>query len=268
MVIVMSACAHLLAVEQGKQMHGYAIRNAFEYDVVMSNAIVDMYAKCGVVSFAHKLFARMRKRDIESWNAIIAGYSQNGYLNEALAFLNEMQIQGIKPNSMTMISILPACANFIALQQGKQIHGYAIRSGFESNVVVGNALVDMYAKCGNVNIAHKLFERMAERNVVSWNAIIAGYSQNSQPHESLAFFNKMQAQGTKPNSITIVSVLPACADLLAIDQGKQIHGFHFCSLIRDIYKGISLMTTRSLIFQVYNASRKNLLDFSTRPIFY
>ena len=103
-----------------------------------------MYAKCGVVSFAHKLFARMRKRDIESWNAIIAGYSQNGYLNEALAFLNEMKIQGIKPNSMTMISILPACANFIALQQGKQIHGYAIRSGFESDVVVGNALVDMW----------------------------------------------------------------------------------------------------------------------------
>ena len=98
MVIVMSACAHLLAVEQGKQMHGYAIRNAFEYDVVMSNAIVDMYAKCGVVSFAHKLFARMHKRDIESWNAINAGHSQNGYLNEALQFLNEMKIQGIKPN--------------------------------------------------------------------------------------------------------------------------------------------------------------------------
>jgi pentatricopeptide repeat protein len=88
------------------------------------------------VNIAHKLFERMPEQNVVSWTAIIAGYSQNGHPHEALAFFNEMQVQGIKPNSITMVSVLPACADLLALEQGKQIHGYAIRSGFESDVVV------------------------------------------------------------------------------------------------------------------------------------
>jgi len=224
-VSVLPACAGLMALEQGKQIHGYVIRSGFEYDVIVGTALVNMYAKCGSVNIAYRLFERMPERNVVSWNAIIAGYCQNGHSREALAFFNEMQLQGINPNSITMASVLPACGSTLALEQGKQIHGYVTRRGFESNVVVGTGLVDMYAKCGNVNIACNLFERMPQKNVVSWTAIIAGYSQTGCPHEALAFFNEMLVQGIKPNSITMASVLPACADTLALEQGKQIHSY-------------------------------------------
>lgn len=105
---------------------------------------------------------------------------------------------------------------FIGSRKGKQIHGFVIRSGFDSDVVVGTGLVDMCAKCGSVNIAHSLFERMPKRNVVSWNAIVSCYSQNGYPHEALALFNEMQVQGIKPNSVTVASVLPVCSELLAM----------------------------------------------------
>jgi pentatricopeptide repeat protein len=231
-ISVLSACAHLLALEQGKQIHGYAIRSGFGSVIVVGNVLVGMYAKCGNVNIAYKLFERMPKRNVVSWNAIITGYSQNDHPNEALFLFEEMQVQGIKPNPITLISVLPACAKLLALQQGKQIHGYAVRRGFESDVVMGTGFVDMYSKCGNVNIAHKLFERMPKKNIVSWNAIIAGYSRNGQPHEALEFFAKMQVLDIKPNPITIVNVLPACADLLALEKGEQIH----CYAIRNAFE--------------------------------
>lgn len=119
-----------------------------------------MYDKCGNVNTAHKLFERMPKKYVVSWNAMLAGYFQNGYPHEALAFFNEMQGKGIKANSFTTVRILSACSDSLTLEQGKQSHGHAIRSGIDSDVAVGTVLVDMYTKCGNVNIAHKLFEIM------------------------------------------------------------------------------------------------------------
>jgi pentatricopeptide repeat protein len=180
-----------------------------------------MYAKCGNVNIAHKLFERMPKQDVVSWTAIIAAYSQNGHPHEALAFFNEMQVQGIKPNSITIVSVLPACAHLLALEQGKQIHGYAIRSGFESDVVVGTGLVNMYAKCGNVNIAHKLFERMPEQDVVSWNAMILAYGIHGHGEDALALFSQMQQTGTKPDHITFTAILTACSHAGLVDQGWQ-----------------------------------------------
>jgi pentatricopeptide repeat protein len=236
MVSVLPACAHLLALEEGKQIHSYAIRSGFESDVAVGTGLVDMYTKCGNVNIAHKLFERIPDRDVVLWNAIIAGYSQNGHPFEALAFFNEMQVQGIKPDSFALVSVLPACAHLLALEQGKQIHGVAIRSGFESDIVVGTGLLNVYAKCGNVNIAHKLFERLPEQDVASWTAIIGGYSQNSHHHEALAFFIEMQVHGIKPDSITMVGVLHACSNLMALEQGKQIHGY----AIRNGFESVAI----------------------------
>eukprot|EP00253_Pinus_taeda_P013972 PITA_13972 len=225
LISVLPACVDLLALEQGKQIHACLIRRGSESHVVVGSGLVDMYAKCGNVNIAGKLFERMPEKNVVSWNTIIAGYCQNGYAHAALTFFAEMQVQGIKPDSTSVSNVLPACANLLALQQGKQIHCYLIKNGLESDVIVGTALVDMYAKCSNINIARKLFERMPQRNVVSWNTIIAGYSQNGHPHEALTSVIDMQVHNTKPNAITVVSALPVCADLLALEQGKQIHGY-------------------------------------------
>eukprot|EP01018_Ginkgo_biloba_P003476 Gb_25272 [translate_table: standard] len=141
-----------------------------------------------------KVLDKMPRRDLVSWNAMIAGYAQNGYANQALTLFHQMQIAGIKPNVSTIVSVLPVCAHLGALRQGKLIHSYVIQSGFESDVSVGNSLVAMYVKCGS---AH-----------------------NGDADEALILFHQLQLADVKPNSFTMVSVLPACAFLGALQQGK------------------------------------------------
>eukprot|EP01018_Ginkgo_biloba_P019248 Gb_37820 [translate_table: standard] len=223
-ISLLPAWDHLSALQQGKLIHGYIIKNGFD-SVVVSNAIIDMYAKCGSINTARQLFYKMSERDVISWSAMIAGYAQNGHASEALTLLNEMQLQDMKPNLVTIVGVLPACTQSSALQQGKQIHGYIIKNGFESEIIVDNALIDMYAKCGSIDTARKVFDKMCIRNVVSWSAILAGYVKNGNGNEALSLFNEMQLQEIKPNSVTITSVLPACAILSALQQGKQIHGY-------------------------------------------
>eukprot|EP01018_Ginkgo_biloba_P030286 Gb_21437 [translate_table: standard] len=225
MVSVLSACAQLTALQQGKWIHDYMIRSGFVLDVSVRTALIDMYAKCGSIEFAHQLFDKMYKRDVISWNAMIAGYAQNGHANDALTLFHEMQLANLKPNLVTMLSVLPACAHLAALQQGKRIHDYIIRSGFEADASVGNCLLDMYAKCGRIEIAQELFNKMSERDVVSWNTMMAGYAQYGLANEALALFHQMQLADVKPNSVTMLTLLPACAYFGALQQGKLIHSY-------------------------------------------
>eukprot|EP01018_Ginkgo_biloba_P014303 Gb_06899 [translate_table: standard] len=242
MVSALSACAHLGDLQQGKQMHTYIIRGGFESNVFLRTALIDMYAKCGNIKFARELFDTMRERNVVSWSAMIAGYALNGHATEALALFHQMQFSDVKPNLVTIVSVLPACSHLAALEQGKWIHEYIIRNGFEPDGPVGTALVDMYAKCGNIEVARQLFDTMSTRDVVSWNVMISGYAQNGHAPEALTLFHKMQLQDVKPNSVTMVSVLPACAHLAALQQGKWIHDFIIRSgLETDVSVGTALI---------------------------
>eukprot|EP01018_Ginkgo_biloba_P018482 Gb_07217 [translate_table: standard] len=223
--IVLKACAGLSVLKEGKDIHDHILGAGFESNVFVENALMDMYAKCGSVDIARQLFDKMCQRDVVSWNAIIVGYAQNGDHNEALILFNQMQLADMKPNVVTLVSVLSASGRLAALQQGKWIHGYSIRCGFESNIFVGTALIDMYAKCGHIEFALQLFNKMSERNVVSWSAMIAGCAHNEHPNEALALFNQMQLSDVQPNPVTVVSVLQACAHLGALEQGKWVHDY-------------------------------------------
>eukprot|EP01018_Ginkgo_biloba_P037442 Gb_29881 [translate_table: standard] len=225
MVSVLSACAQLGALQHGKCIHAYIIRHRLESNSFVGNSLIDMYTKCGMMEYARQVFYLMCQKNVVTWNAMIAGYSQNGHFNEALATFHEMQMSRITPDAFTIVSVLSACAHLGALQQGKWIHDYVTRSGLDSNVFVGNSLIDMYAKCGSIGIARQLFNRMSRRDVVSWNAMIAGYSHNGDGHEFLTLFYQMLLVGETPESGTIVSVLLACANLGALQQGKWIHNY-------------------------------------------
>jgi pentatricopeptide repeat protein len=184
MVSIVPACANLSALQLGKWIHSYIIGSGFDLDVMVRTALIDMYAKCGSVDSAQQLFAKMSQRNVVSWNAMIAGYAQNGHANEALALFNEMQLQNLKPDSITMVSTLPACAFLSALQQGKRMHGYIIRSNFESDIVVCNSLIDMYAKCGTLEFARQLFDNMSERTMISWNTMIGGHGMHGHGEDT------------------------------------------------------------------------------------
>jgi pentatricopeptide repeat protein len=145
----------------------------------------------------------MSERDVVSWNAMIAGYAQNGQDSEALALFRQMQMSGVKLNSVTIVSVLPACTHLAALQQVKSIHDYIIRTGIEVDAFVGSALISMYAKCGSLKIAHVVFEGVSQRALVLWNSLIGGYVQNGHVDESLNLFRQMQLQGLKPDPCTV-----------------------------------------------------------------
>eukprot|EP01018_Ginkgo_biloba_P001839 Gb_27521 [translate_table: standard] len=218
---ILPACANLAGLQQGMEIHEEIIRSGFQSDVFVANALVDMYAKCGNIENAHLLFDKMPQRDVVSWTAIIAAYVQNGHGEEALKLFRQMQWVGVKPDSKTFASVLPAFAILAALEQGKEIHEQINRSGFQSDVFVGSALVDMYAKCGSLENAHDVFDKLHQRNVVSWNAIIAGYAMHGCAKEALKLFEQMQQSGINPNHVTFVCVLSACCHAGLVDDGRR-----------------------------------------------
>eukprot|EP01018_Ginkgo_biloba_P015274 Gb_41648 [translate_table: standard] len=222
---VLPACSRLAALQQGKEIHDYIIRSRFASDVFVGNALMDMYAKCGSIEDARQVFNDISERDAVSWSTMIGGYVQNAFCDEALKLFSDMQVAGVKADSATVATVLPACAHLLALQQGKEIHNYIVRGGFESDVFVGSALIDMYAKCGSIELAQLAFDRMPQRNVVSWNAIIAGYAHNGNCNEALKLFQQIQRAGVKPDPVTFVSILPACARLGTLQLGKEIHDY-------------------------------------------
>eukprot|EP01018_Ginkgo_biloba_P019289 Gb_18149 [translate_table: standard] len=218
---VLKACCGLSALREGKEIHDSVVRTGHESDVFVANTLVAMYAKCGCMEIASQVFDKMHKRDVVSWNTMIAGHVQNESAKEALSVFNQMQRAHVKPNSVTMVSMLQACIRLAALQHGKWIHGYIIRGGIVSNVILGNCLIDMYAKCGSIDIARKVFDEMPERNVVSWSAMISGYGMHGHAKDALAVFLQMQQRGIKPNDVTFVSVLSACSHSGLVDEGRQ-----------------------------------------------
>lgn len=214
----------------GREVHGYCVRVGMDSDVFVGNSLIDMYAKSGHVSKASDVFYRMESRNVVSWNAMIANLAQNGSHIEAIKLVFDMQDNGEVPNSGTFTNVLPACARVSSLKKGKEIHAKALRDGSYSELFVSNPLIDMYAKCGRLDIARRVFDA-SERDQVSYNTLIEGYSQSSCCKESLHLFVEMERLGLKHDVVSFMGVLSACANLSALKQGKEIH----CLSIRKIF---------------------------------
>eukprot|EP01018_Ginkgo_biloba_P034728 Gb_12554 [translate_table: standard] len=192
-----------------------------EQNMVSWTSMLAGYAKNGHIEDALKLFQKMPKRDVVSWTTMISGYSENGHEEEALKLFQQMQLEGMKPDLQTFSTVLPSCANLAALKQGKEIHEVIIRSGFQSNVIIGSALVNMYAKCGSIETAHNVFENMPQRDVVSWSVMILGYGMHGCVKEALQLFEQMQHCGLNPDHVTFIGVLSACCHAGLVDKGWQ-----------------------------------------------
>lgn len=225
---VLKACSALSAIEEGRNIHEHAIRTGWETDVFVGAALIDMYAKCGCVRSAREVFDNIEERDAVLWNSMLAAYSQNGHPDESLALCSEMALAGLRPTEATLVTVISASADIAALPQGKELHGFSWKHGFESNDKVKTALVDMYAKCGSVKVARNLFERLKEKRVVSWNAIITGYAMHGHANEALDLFEEMKEKSL-PDHITFVGVLAACSHGGLLDEGW----IFFESMVRD-----------------------------------
>ena len=220
---ILNACASAGALEWVKEVHRHARAAGFESDVRVGNALVHMYAKCGSIDDARLAFDKMEDQDVITWNVMIGGLAQHGCGHEAYELFLQMQREGFKPDAVTYASILNACASAGALEWVKEVHMHAREAGFESDVRVGSALVHMYAKCGSIDDARLAFDKMEERNVITWNVMIGGLAQHGCGHEAYELFLQMQREGFKPDAFTYSSILNACASTGALEWVKEVH---------------------------------------------
>ncbi|KAM3740444.1 hypothetical protein ACB098_08G099400 [Castanea mollissima] len=220
---VISSCARLLDLERGKEIHMELVRCGFELDGFISSALVDMYGKCGCLDMAIEVFEHISRKTVVSWNSMIAGYSIKGDSRSCMGLFKRMNEERIKPTLTTLTSILMACSKSAQLQHGKFIHGYIVRNRIEADIFTESSLIDLYFKCGCVGSAENVFEMMPKNNAVSWNVMISGYVTVGNYFNALGIFYEMKEAGIKPDAISYASVLPACSQLAALEQGKDIH---------------------------------------------
>ncbi|XWS67425.1 hypothetical protein CRYUN_Cryun04dG0005500 [Craigia yunnanensis] len=227
---LLKAVAKLADVRVGENVHSTVIRNGFDSLVFIQNSLLHMYASCGFIDSAYKLFELMPERDAVAWNSVINGFALNGKPNEALTLFREMGLKGVEPNGFAVVSLLSACAELGALALGRRVHVYMMKDGLTENLHVNNALLDLYAKCGSIREARKVFDEMKERNVVSWSSLIVGLAVNGFGKEALQLFKEMGREGLVPSEVTFVGVLYACSHCGMVDEG-----FNYFMRMREEY---------------------------------
>ncbi|KAK6234941.1 Pentatricopeptide repeat - like 10 [Theobroma cacao] len=211
-------------LKKGKEIHAYILRHGYEAHVHIMTTLVDMYARFGCVSCASFVFGEMPVRNVVSWSAMIACYAKNGKSFEALELFREMMVETHDsfPNSVTMVSVLQACAALAALEQGKLIHAYILRRGLDSVLPVISALITMYSRCGKLELGQRIFDQMEKRDVVSWNSLISSYAVHGFGKKAIQIFQEMIHQGVSPSPVTFVSVLGACSHAGLVEEGKRL----------------------------------------------
>ncbi|KAB5514754.1 hypothetical protein DKX38_028660 [Salix brachista] len=181
-----------------------------------------MYARCGEMGFARKVFDEMGDRGLVSWNSMISGYSKMGFAKEAIGLFVEMREEGFEPDEMTLVSVLGACGDLGDLGLGRWVDWFVLDKKMEVNSYVGSALIDMYGKCGDLISARRVFDSMPNKDVVTWNAFITGCAQNGASNEEIVLFNEMREAGPNPDKVTMIEVLSACSTVGALDLGKWV----------------------------------------------
>ncbi|KAG0480571.1 hypothetical protein HPP92_011429 [Vanilla planifolia] len=225
--VILPVCAKLKFLEYGQSLHAYILKMGMELETLVGNALVSFYSKCGrVLDDAWIVFDMIPYKDVISWNSLIAGLSENGYISEALNLFYQMFQMDVMPNDATIVSILPICSLLEnGWLYGKEIHGYALRSEFDKDLSVCNALMIHYLKVGDVTGAEYLFQKMKRRDLVTWNTLISGYAMNGWLSEAMIMFHNLFKSGMEPDSVTFISILPCCAQLLDLEEGKKIHSY-------------------------------------------
>ncbi|XP_024543186.1 pentatricopeptide repeat-containing protein At5g39350-like [Selaginella moellendorffii] len=221
-VSILSGCEAPSSLEQGRQIHALVVESSLESHVVVANSLLGMYSRCRSWEDSRSLFDRMSVRDSVSWSTIIMACSrEESHCRDALPLYRSMLHEGVMPKTLALSMVLEACGSLAELKGGKLVHAHVIESGLEGDLV-GISLVNMYAKCGTVGEARKVFERINNRSRILWNSMITAY-QERDPHEALHLFREMQPEGVSPDRITFMTVLNACVNAADLENGRTIH---------------------------------------------
>lgn len=221
LVSVISSCSKLGATNLGKSVHCYAIRRSIDGNASFANSLIGFYGRLGNLAVVQRIFSRM-KRDTVSWNAVISSYVHNKHYEGAIALFDRMVSEDMKPNSATLVSVLAASANLASSEKGERIHQYLEEEMIETNLPLTTALVHMYAKCGKLDKARELFDLMNERDIISWNVMISGYGMHGHAKSAVEIFQLMENSKVRPNALTFLGLLSACAHAGLVEEGKRL----------------------------------------------
>lgn len=252
---VIKAASELVSFRLGQVFHGMVIKFSLDDNVFILNSLIHFYAICGDLELAYRVFLMIGEKDVVSWNSMISGFVQGGHFDKALELFREMEAQNVKPDDVTMVGVLSACTKKKDLEFGRWVCSYIEKNEIKMDLTLSNAMLDMYMKCGSIEDAKRLFDKMEEKDIVSWttmidgyaklgeydvakcvldamprpgiatwNALISAYEQNGLPKEALATFQELRlSKNVNPDEFTFVSTLAACAQLGAMDVGEWIH---------------------------------------------
>ncbi|KAF9625864.1 hypothetical protein IFM89_027641 [Coptis chinensis] len=229
---LLKACNQLMDLNLGLGIHGIVIKYGFEdCDVFIQTSLVNFYASCGSVQIARLLFDRCLQRDVTSWNALIKGYVRSGRYMDAIRVFRAMQDRvDIEVDEITLLGVVLACSQLGALEMGRWVHAYIEKSRMEMSMNLGTALIDLYARCGSIDLAVNLFKKIREKDVRTWSVMIGGLAVHGLAKEALGFLSDMQRDGIDPDSVTFTHVLRACSH-----AGMVAEGLRFFDIMSEVY---------------------------------
>ncbi|XP_010478246.1 PREDICTED: pentatricopeptide repeat-containing protein At1g28690, mitochondrial isoform X2 [Camelina sativa] len=246
-----------------KLVHARIIKFDVELDDVLITALVDSYVKSGNLECARTVFETMKDENVVCSTSMISGYMNQGFVEDAVEVFNKtkvkdivvynamvegfsrsvetakrsvdmyisMQRAGFHPNISTFASVIGACSVLTSHEVGQQVHAQIMKSGVYTHIKMGSSLLDMYAKCGGIDDARRVFDQMIEKNVFSWTSMIDGYGKNGNPEEALQLFTRMKEFRVEPNYVTFLGALSACSHSGLVDKGYEI----FESMQKDYF---------------------------------
>ncbi|XP_057778180.1 putative pentatricopeptide repeat-containing protein At5g08490 isoform X2 [Salvia miltiorrhiza] len=304
-ISILPVCAQLSDLQVGKEIHGYVLRHpALCEDTSIGNALTKFYAKCGRTDAAFGTFSLIRHKDLISWNTMLDALGVNLLKTQFADLFCLMFVEGVKPDAITILTVVHLCASLCRIDNVKETHGYSLRSGIlhgDAEPTLGNALLDAYAKCGNIEYASKLFDNlsgkrnvvtcnsmisgylehgshddantifqsMSERDITTWNLMTRGYAQNECPDEALRLFHELQHHGLRPDPMTVMSIIPVCGQMASVHLLRQCHGYIIRACFDDVHLMAALLDVYSkcgninAAYKLYQSTRwKDLVVFT------
>ncbi|XP_057794219.1 pentatricopeptide repeat-containing protein At3g24000, mitochondrial-like [Salvia miltiorrhiza] len=240
---ILQECILQNSVSGVESIHSQIIKSGFVEDLFLMTFLVNVYAKCWDMGSARKVFDNLPKRNAVAWTSLMSGYIYNSRPELAISIFKEMLEAGAYPTNYTLGVVLNACTSLCDINLARQIHGYIVKYDLEHDSSIGNALCSLYSKCRNLAMAIRAFERIAEKDVISWTAVVSACGDNGNSAKGLDMFVKMLVVGAEPNEITLTSVLSLCCTMQALDAGSQVH-----SLIIKLGYGSDLRLTNSIMY--------------------
>ncbi|KAL3512768.1 hypothetical protein ACH5RR_025485 [Cinchona calisaya] len=267
---LLRACSEKADLNWLRIVHGIVVVSGFGLDSICSSALVSAYSKLGRADEASRIFYGILEPDLVLWNSMISGYGCSGNWYKVLELLKRMRTMGMSPDSYTMVGLIMGLTDPSLVRIGESIHGYCLKCGFDSNDHVNSVLVSMYSRFKSLDSACKLFCCLSQPDLVTWSALITGFSQTEQHMLALDFFKKMNMESKKPDPILIASVLAASAQMAMIKPGCEIHGYairHGCDLdvmvssaLIDMYAKSGFLELGIQIFK--NMPKKNIVSYN------